>query len=175
MKSSPLVVVVYKGRHGADLHCVRVIGWIFKQAVVRVEQLSGHQEEELSGGTTVVQSAKQESEHMYSKYTSVGEVKQCKFFSNCGAVTQTNERNSVQSMYKILLWTKIVKAESGQLVFVSAKIHPHNHLLLGICNNKRIQDYTMTAKHILSLIPPPIKSQYICIKSLFFPPTCTSC
>lgn len=55
--SSPFMVVVHKGRHGADLDRVRVVGWVFKQAVVRVEQLSGHQEEKLSGGSTVVQPA----------------------------------------------------------------------------------------------------------------------
>lgn len=55
--SSPFMVVVHKGRHGADLDGVRVVGRVFKQAVVRVEQLSGHQEEKLSGGATVVQPA----------------------------------------------------------------------------------------------------------------------
>lgn len=55
--SSPFMVVVHKGRHGADLDRVRVVGGVFKQAVVRVEQLSGHQEEKLSGGSTVVQPA----------------------------------------------------------------------------------------------------------------------
>lgn len=57
METSPFMVVVYEGRHGADLDGVRVIGWVFKQAVVWVEQLSGHQEEKLSGGSTVVQPA----------------------------------------------------------------------------------------------------------------------
>ena len=53
----PFMVVVYEGRHGADLDGVRVIGWIFKQAVVRVEELSGDEEEKLSGGSAVVQPA----------------------------------------------------------------------------------------------------------------------
>lgn len=53
----PFMVVVYEGRHGADLDGVRVIGWILKQAVVRVEELSGDEEEKLSGGSAVVQPA----------------------------------------------------------------------------------------------------------------------
>lgn len=51
------MVVVHKGRHGADLDSVRVVGGVFKEAVVRVEQFSGHQEEKLSGGSAVVQPA----------------------------------------------------------------------------------------------------------------------
>ena len=57
MEASPFMMVVHKGRHGANLDGVRVVGRIFKQAVVRVEQFSGHQEEKLSGGSAVVQSA----------------------------------------------------------------------------------------------------------------------
>lgn len=53
----PFMVVVYEGRHGADLDGVRVIGWILKQAVVRVEELSGDEEEKLPGGSAVVQPA----------------------------------------------------------------------------------------------------------------------
>lgn len=55
--SSPFMVVVHKGRHGAYLDSVSVIGRVFKQAIVRVEELSGYQEEELSGGSAVVQTA----------------------------------------------------------------------------------------------------------------------
>lgn len=62
MEMSPFVVVVHKGRHGADLDSVRVVGWIFKQAIVGVEEFSGHQEEKLSGGPTVVQPATQISQ-----------------------------------------------------------------------------------------------------------------
>lgn len=51
------MVVVHEGRHGADLDRVRVVGRVLEQAVVRVEQLSGHQEEKLSGGSAVVQPA----------------------------------------------------------------------------------------------------------------------
>ena len=47
-------MVVHEGRHGADLHSVGVVGRVLKQAVVRVEELSRHQEEELSGGAAVV-------------------------------------------------------------------------------------------------------------------------
>lgn len=56
-ESSPFMVVVHEGRHGADLDGVRVVGWVFKEAIVWVEQLSGHEEEKLSGGSTVVQPA----------------------------------------------------------------------------------------------------------------------
>lgn len=51
------MVVVHEGGHGADLDGVRVVGRVLKEAVVRVEQLSGHQEEELSWGPAVVQPA----------------------------------------------------------------------------------------------------------------------
>ena len=37
------------------LNCVSVIGRIFKEAVVWVEDLSGQQEEEFPGGSTIVQ------------------------------------------------------------------------------------------------------------------------
>lgn len=39
---SPFMVVVHEGGHGADLDGVRVVGRVLKEAVVRVEQLSGH-------------------------------------------------------------------------------------------------------------------------------------
>lgn len=54
---SPLVVIVHERRHGADLDRVRVVGGVLKEAVVRVEELPGDQEEELSGGAAVVQPA----------------------------------------------------------------------------------------------------------------------
>ena len=48
-------MVLHQRRHGADLKGVGVVGGVFKQAVVRVEELLGQQEEELSGGAAVVQ------------------------------------------------------------------------------------------------------------------------
>lgn len=51
----PLVVIVHKGRHGADLDRVGVISRVLKQTIIRVEQLPGNQEKELSGRSTVVQ------------------------------------------------------------------------------------------------------------------------
>lgn len=51
------MVIVYKCRHGADLHRVRVVGGVLKQTIVRVEELPGDQEEEFSGGAAVVQPA----------------------------------------------------------------------------------------------------------------------
>lgn len=60
------MVVVHEGGHGADLDGVRVVGRVLKEAVVRVEQLSGHQEEELSGGPAVVQPADDTHTHTSS-------------------------------------------------------------------------------------------------------------
>lgn len=56
-------MVVYEGRHGADLNGVGVVGGVLKQAVVRVEQLSRHQEEKLSGRAAVVQAATHTGRH----------------------------------------------------------------------------------------------------------------
>ena len=53
--SSPLQLILHKGRHGADLHGVGVVGRVLKQTIVGVEELLGQQEEELSGGAAVVQ------------------------------------------------------------------------------------------------------------------------
>lgn len=50
------MVIIYEGRHGADLDGVGVVGRIFKKTIVGVEELPGHQEKELSGRSTVVQS-----------------------------------------------------------------------------------------------------------------------
>lgn len=52
-------MVFHKGRHGADLHCVGVIGGVLKESIVRVEELLRQKEEELSRRTTVVQAAKE--------------------------------------------------------------------------------------------------------------------
>ena len=51
------MVVVHKGRHGADLYGVGIIGRVLKQTVVWIKQLARHQEEELSRRATVVQPA----------------------------------------------------------------------------------------------------------------------
>ena len=49
------MVIVNKCRNGRDLNSVGVVGRVLKQAVVRIEQFPGEQEEELSGRTTVVE------------------------------------------------------------------------------------------------------------------------
>lgn len=49
------MVIVNKGGDGRDLYSVGVVGRVFKQAVVWVEQFPGEQEEELSGRTTIVE------------------------------------------------------------------------------------------------------------------------
>lgn len=51
-------MVFYKGRHGADLHGVGVIGRVLEESVVRVKELLRQKEEEFSRRTTVVQAAK---------------------------------------------------------------------------------------------------------------------
>lgn len=51
----PFMMIVYEGRHGADLNRVGVVGRIFKQTIIWVKEFSGNQEEELSGGSTVIQ------------------------------------------------------------------------------------------------------------------------
>lgn len=53
----PLVMIVHEGRHGANLDRVGVISRVLKQTIIRVEQLPGNQEEELSGRPAVVQPA----------------------------------------------------------------------------------------------------------------------
>ena len=57
VKLLPFVRVFHKGWHGTDLYGVGVIGWVLKQAVVRVEQFPRNQEEKLTGRPTVVKSA----------------------------------------------------------------------------------------------------------------------
>lgn len=52
-------MVFYKGRHGADLHGVGVIGRVLEESVVRVKELLRQKEEEFSRRTTVVQAAKE--------------------------------------------------------------------------------------------------------------------
>lgn len=91
-ESSPFVMVVYKGGHGADLDSVRVVGWIFKQPVVRVEQLSGHQEEKLSGGPAVVQPVTQ-AHHENTQTRKCWEL--C---SSAAAAHQLDQRRNVFSL-----------------------------------------------------------------------------
>lgn len=54
----PLMMVVYKGWHGADLHSVSVISGVFKQSIVWIKKFTGNQEKELSGWTTIIQPKK---------------------------------------------------------------------------------------------------------------------
>lgn len=61
---SPFMVIVHEGGHGADLDRVGVIGRVLKQTIIRVEQLPGDQEEELSGRPAVVQPAARRNEHV---------------------------------------------------------------------------------------------------------------
>lgn len=58
--SSPFQMVLDKRRHWADLNGVGVVGRVFEQAVVRIEQLLRQEEEELSGWTAVVQPRRDE-------------------------------------------------------------------------------------------------------------------
>ncbi len=46
-----------EGRRGADLDGVGVVSRVLKQPVVRVEDLPREEEEELSAGTSIVQTA----------------------------------------------------------------------------------------------------------------------
>ena len=55
-KPEPVQVVLQEDRGGADLDCVRVIGRVLKESVVRVEDLSGEKEEEFTRWTTIVKS-----------------------------------------------------------------------------------------------------------------------
>ena len=54
----PFMSVLHKGREWADLHSVAVNGRVLKQSIVRVEQLSGQQEEKLPGRAAIVQPEK---------------------------------------------------------------------------------------------------------------------
>lgn len=60
------MVIIHKSRHRTYLHCVRVIGRIFEQAIIWIEEFSGHQEEELSGRSTVIQPLKKSTERTAS-------------------------------------------------------------------------------------------------------------
>lgn len=69
---SPLVVIVHERRHRADLDRVRVVGGVLEETVIRVEELPGDQEEELSGGAAVVQPAAQDRDKC-----NTGKVRSC--------------------------------------------------------------------------------------------------
>ena len=53
-KPEPVHVVLEEHGGGADLHCVRVVGGVFEEAVVRVEDLAREKEEEFSRRAPVV-------------------------------------------------------------------------------------------------------------------------
>lgn len=55
----PFQVIFNKGRHGADLYSVSVVGGILKQPVIGIEELLRQKEEEFSGGAAVVQPGKE--------------------------------------------------------------------------------------------------------------------
>lgn len=58
----PFQVIFNKGRHGADLYSVSVVGWILKQPIIGIEELLRQKEKEFSGGATVVQPGKKKVE-----------------------------------------------------------------------------------------------------------------
>ncbi len=70
-ETSPFVMVVYEGGHGADLDGVGVVGRVLKQTIIRVEQLPGNQEEELPGRPAVVQPATQAQIYHYYMLLSI--------------------------------------------------------------------------------------------------------
>jgi hypothetical protein len=51
----PFMLVVYESRHGRNLNGVGVVGGIFKEAVVRVEELPREEEEKLPRRAAIVQ------------------------------------------------------------------------------------------------------------------------
>lgn len=109
METSPFMVVVYKCRHGTNLDSVGVVGWIFKQAVVRVEQFSWHQEEKLSGRSTVVQPAiiTHYNTHLLYVYMSVWKVNQWNF--SCSSATTVQSCKALKGTMCIVyigLWCR---------------------------------------------------------------------
>lgn len=54
----PFQVIFNKGRHGADLYGVSVVGWVLKQPIIGIEELLRQKEKEFSGRATVVQPGK---------------------------------------------------------------------------------------------------------------------
>lgn len=61
------MVIVYKSRHGTYLYCVGIVGWIFKQTIIWIEELPGHQEKKLSWWSTVVQPLQRNLTLLWSK------------------------------------------------------------------------------------------------------------
>ena len=56
-ETEPVEMVLDEGGGWADLHRVRVVGRVFEQAIVWVEDLSRQEKEELPRRTTIVQTA----------------------------------------------------------------------------------------------------------------------
>ena len=54
-KPEPVHVVLEEHGGGADLHRVRVVGGVFEEAVVRVEDLAREKEEEFSRRASIVE------------------------------------------------------------------------------------------------------------------------
>ena len=59
--------IFHEGRHRTDLDSVRVVGRVFKQPVVGIEEFSRQQEEELSRRTAVVKSGWKRSLSIYCR------------------------------------------------------------------------------------------------------------
>lgn len=79
------MVIVHEGGHGADLDRVGVIGRVLKQTIIRVEQLPGNQEEELSGRPAVVQPATRYNKHFKSA---------CMYETPCWIILEINIRQT---------------------------------------------------------------------------------
>jgi len=62
-EAEPVVAVVHERRQRRHLHRIRVVGRVLEQAVVRVEQFAGEQEEELARGSAVVQALLRVPQH----------------------------------------------------------------------------------------------------------------
>lgn len=177
--SSPFMVVVHKGRHGADLDGVRVIGWIFKQAVVRVEQLSGHQEEKLSGGSTVVQPAIIIIIHRDVSRTSES-VTLVRLQLLCNHTKHLKER------YKHIYTGFCCRDESKWNLELQQRYTQTIICIVYFQQKKdtRLYNYLIT-KDMLSVILPSIKTAnhlcngHVCLLIFFHrsssPPTCSSC